>query len=232
MQGTTPGVERGCGRREQGGAYLECGLDPDGAEIWEFLVDPPHPFEVDSTVGQEIIEVNGVAHVFDWIGATHYPWPCDFVEEVRHFGLSRRVSRNFDSERLSRRSRIFCVHGKARYEGDALHGVEEWKKTERCALYQRDGVDTHLNDRGKPCTRKWWWAAEPEESEFHRRRVGDAVYDYVEGAEMPNPEPGIFASFPISNVTVIEADDGSHEDVFDDLRDRTPNEIPVTTSRA
>lgn len=232
MIGTTAGVQRGCGYREQGAAYLECGLDPDGAEIWEFLIDPPHPFEMDSTIGQEIIEVNGVAHVFDWIGATHYPWPCDFIEEVNRFGLSRRISRNFDTDRLSRQSRIFCIHGKARYEGQPIQKPKDFRGESRCALHATTGDRDHLKDRRKPCTRKWWWAAEPSTEGSRIRSVGDVTYEYVEGVQMPDPEPGIFASFPISNLTVIQANDGSHEETHDSLRERTPNEIPVTTSQA
>ncbi len=36
-------VERGCGEREQGGVYAECGLSPYGTPLEYFLIDPPRP---------------------------------------------------------------------------------------------------------------------------------------------------------------------------------------------
>ena len=36
-------VERGCGEREPGGVYAECGLSPSGSPLERFLIDPPQP---------------------------------------------------------------------------------------------------------------------------------------------------------------------------------------------
>ena len=36
-------VERGCGEREPGGVYAECGLSPYGSPLEHFLIDPPMP---------------------------------------------------------------------------------------------------------------------------------------------------------------------------------------------
>lgn len=232
MIGSTEGVQRGCGQREQGAVYLETGLDPDGAEVWEFLVDPPHPFSIDAKLGQELIEVDGTAHVFDWIGQKHYPWPCDFVEEIRRHGLSRRVSRNFDFDRLTRGSRVFCIHGRALYEGHPIQEPKDFEAETRCGLHAQEGDESHLKDRRLPCTRKWWWAATPDVEGSTTRSVGDVTYEYVEGVKMPDPEPAIFAAFPISNLTVIRAKDGSHEDTYDEVREVAPSDIPVTISQA
>jgi hypothetical protein len=235
MIGTTTGIERGCGYREQGGAYLECGLDEDGAPLEEFLIDPPRAFDIDTKIGQELIDVNGTVHIFDWIGSGHYPYVSDFVEEVRRYGVSRRISRNFDLDRLSRESRMILVHKRARFEGHAedrefveTHG--DGLPSRHCAFYEQQGEEAHLDFPTGACTRKWWWDAEPN-AEKYTRKVASFEYGPVLGAEMPDPVPAIFASFPISNVAVIQANDGSHNDLAADLHERNP-QIPVVTTQA
>jgi len=235
MIGTTTGIERGCGYREQGGAYLECGLDEDGAPLEEFLIDPPRAFDIDTKIGQELIDVNGTVHIFDWIGSGHYPYVSDFVEEVRRYGVSRRISRNFDLDRLSRESRMMLVHKRARFEGIDENPSETYPEgpappQKRCAKWAQTGDKAHIDYPTAACTRKWWWDAEANAGDFSREFASFA-YSPVYGAEMPEPKAAIFASFPISNVAVIQANDGSHNDLAADLHERNP-QIPVVTTQA
>jgi hypothetical protein len=247
MTGTTSGVERGCGYREQGGAYVECGLDEDGAPVEEFLIDPPVEYEPDTKIGQELVKRHGTVHVFDWIGSTHYPYTADFVEEVRRYGLSRRISTNLDVSRFSADSRIICIHARARFEGvdedpAVTYGDGPVPPEKRCAKYaQADtpsekAAQAHLEYPTAACTMKWWWDAPPDDKDSERmhRTVASFGYSPVYGVDMPEPVPAVFASFPISNVCVIRADDGSHEETAQQMSDKLPDDanIPLIISEA
>lgn len=236
MVGTTPGVERGCGYREQGAVYLECGLDEDGEPIESFLIDPPTEFEVDAHIGQELIDVNGTTHVFDWIGSSHYEYTADFIEEIRHYGLSRRISRNLEVSRLTPASRILCLHARAYipgYEENEQMGEHEMNHPKRrCGKYHQDGDETHLEYPTGACSRKWWWDAEPTTEGTQTRSVASFSYGPVHGWDVPEPEGAIFLSLPITNFAVIMAEDGSHMDTTDDLRERTGDALPVINSEA
>jgi hypothetical protein len=80
-------VERGCGEREQGGVYAECGLSPYGSPLEHFLIDPPQPLPE----GLDIINkpqlwedpATGITHLLIWIGGEHYEWCSDYIEETR-----------------------------------------------------------------------------------------------------------------------------------------------------
>lgn len=111
-------VPRGCGpARDEGGIYAEVGLSPVGLPLSFFLVDPPIPVSCAALgltpVGVTLIEREGVTHVLDWVGSTHYPNVADFVEETLLFGLSRRLPQTLDFARLGPLSRIILVHGRA-----------------------------------------------------------------------------------------------------------------------
>lgn len=111
------GVERGCGTREPGGIYLECGMSEAGMPVEYFMVDPmpqvPHSFLV-PPIGHTPMEIDGVWHLLDRVGTENYPTPRAFVEEARYYGISRRVSRKFDFERLTKGSHLMLLHSKAR----------------------------------------------------------------------------------------------------------------------
>src|SRR3974390_3419799 len=71
-------VERGCGQREQGGVYAECGLSPYGSPLEDFLIDPPQPLPegLDLINKPQLWEdpATGITHLLIWIGAEHYQW--------------------------------------------------------------------------------------------------------------------------------------------------------------
>lgn len=114
-------VARGCGERTPGGLYIECGLSPVGRPFDDFLVDPPLPLlpGLDATTlanKPRFIRdpADGTAHLVIWIGAEHYPYVSDYIEEARRFGISRKLSpsvlRQQEATGLSLASRMLLVH--------------------------------------------------------------------------------------------------------------------------
>ena len=118
-------VPRGCGEREPGGVYIECGLSDHGLPLEAFLVDPPLPipdgldlinkpqlWQRAAPSGEPVLDVWGqpVYDLLIWIGAEFYPYCPDFIEEVRRFGASRRLNPNLDLSLLSRASRMILAH--------------------------------------------------------------------------------------------------------------------------
>ena len=82
----------------------------------QFLLDFPEDGKTAlglSPIGVQLVERDGVWHILDWIGSEHYPNVADFLEEVRRFGLSRRLAKTVDFSKLTERSKILVgfVHG-------------------------------------------------------------------------------------------------------------------------
>lgn len=226
------GVKRGCGTREQGGAYLEVPLSRNGKPVEHFLIDPPHPLDADalgmSPIGVKLIDdLEGrrtpdgkpLQHVVDWVGAQHYPNVADMVEEIRRFGLSRRIARTKDFARLGPGSRILLAHAHAIIEPDFV----------RDAYYLRGHacpkrLDDHTTETiaGRMCAGLWWEdvvgiSSAPDPTPDRSGRVIRSMpsFSYDCRCRPPRIEPryqlGLFASFPIAQIAVIRADDGSHE---------------------
>ncbi len=119
---------RGCGgSRETGGVYMEVGSEDGGLPMCELIKDPVEFIDPKaiglSPVGVKLIEINGVTHVFDWVGAKHYPNASDFIEEAIRLGISRRISKKEDFSRLTAESRLILVHPKAFIEGGVFQEV-------------------------------------------------------------------------------------------------------------
>jgi hypothetical protein len=111
-------VQRGCGTRTKGSIYLEMGLGDDGVPVEWYLIDPsgyiPEGLDINPRgVAPHVDEKTGVAHIIDWIGKEFYPYTTDFIEEVRCFGMSRKIAPSFPFEILTPRSRHLCVHPRA-----------------------------------------------------------------------------------------------------------------------
>jgi hypothetical protein len=118
-------VPRGCGDREPGGVYAECGLSPRGRPLEEFLIDPPLPIPPGLDLinkpqtwqrllptGEPALDVEGLP-IFDlliWVGAEFYPFCPDYLEETCRYGASRRLNPNLDLSLLSRSSRMILAH--------------------------------------------------------------------------------------------------------------------------
>lgn len=249
--GADPGVQRGCGRRVEGGVYFETATGPDGIAIENFWCDPPAPweYETESKVGQEIVQPNeDVPHVVDHIGTSHYAYPCDLLEEVRVHGLSRRVSKNFDFGRLTPDSRIILIHDRAvatsppacmehaqdkiAEEADTLEQRDRVfrRHRSRCALFETGSTKHIRNPSEHPCTRHWYLDA-PATTGGLTRKVGDTYFQVsTEGDPQIETETGVIASFPIHRLCVIESADGSHSDTRDEIASQSS--IPAVVNDA
>lgn len=154
------GKARGCGSsRDAGGIYLECGDDEGGGlPMWELIQDPVKSVDIKalglSPVGVKLVEVDGVWHVFDWVGAEHYPNAADFIEEAVRLGISRRISRKEDFSKLTSASRLVLVHPRA-----VIAEVPDWLKMRECPCptghVGHDG--SHFN-----CAGSLWHIAHPQ----------------------------------------------------------------------
>ena len=118
-------VPRGCGDREPGGVYAECGLSSRGRPLEEFLIDPPLPIPPGLDLvnkpqtwqrllpsGEPALDGEGLP-IFDlliWVGQEHYPYVPDYLEETSRYGASRRLNPNLDLSLLSRSSRMILAH--------------------------------------------------------------------------------------------------------------------------
>ena len=118
-------VPRGCGDREPGGVYAECGLSSRGRPLEEFLIDPPLPIPPGLDLvnkpqtwqrllpsGEPALDGEGLP-IFDlliWVGQEHYPYVPDYLEETIRFGASRRLNPNLDLSLLSLSSRMILAH--------------------------------------------------------------------------------------------------------------------------
>lgn len=118
-------VPRGCGERESGGVYAESGLSPWGRPLEEFLFDPPLPipegldlvnkpqlWQRVGAEGEAALDQDSLP-IYDllvWVGAEHYPYCCDYLEETRRWGASRRLNPNLDLSLLSQSSRMILAH--------------------------------------------------------------------------------------------------------------------------
>jgi hypothetical protein len=156
-------VLRGCGERSPGAVYIECALSPVGRPFEDFLLDPPLP--VPPGLGADALAnkpqfwtdpASGTVHLLIWIGAEHYPYLPDFVEESRRFGISRKLSPQLlerpEFARLTLASRLILVHPTARnlawmYQSPPL----------RCLKHVPGHTSAAVTtERTGPCLSKTW----------------------------------------------------------------------------
>lgn len=227
--GSKPGVQRGCGYREEGGVYLEVGISDEGEPFESFWADPPVPWDTDTKIGQQLIERDGITHIVDHVGSASYPYPSDVLEEMRSFGLSRRVSKTFDFDRLTPQTRIILVHDRAVADtpaavvehvkeavpretpNDTARRLRFTQHRDRCARWIA-GDETHIaTPKAAPCTRMWYADAESNKEGSALRAIGDCRYQLSTDADLDASfSPGIIASFPLHRLSVIQSADGSH----------------------
>lgn len=133
MSGAIP-VARGCGTRKAGGTYVEVGLSPFGKPLEHFIIDPPFRLTPElrealgiSPIGVSLTEIEpGMVNIMDWVGETYYPNVADFLEEVRNFGLSRRLElQASDFAKITPQSKLFLIHPRAWIDqfNDYYHGI-------------------------------------------------------------------------------------------------------------
>ena len=116
MHLVTSDIDRGCGRRKEGGLYACVPSGPNGRPLEEFIIDPALPWPHGPFQGCQFYErSDGTLDLILWVGAESYPFFPDFAEEGRHHGFSKRVplGKDADYSRLvPYQSRILLVHPK------------------------------------------------------------------------------------------------------------------------
>ena len=146
-------VPRGCGDREPGGVYAESGLSPWGRPLEEFLIDPPLPvpagldlvnktqlWQRTLTSGEPALDAEQLP-IYDlliWVGAEHYKYCPDYLEELRRYGASRRLNPNLDLSLLSGSSRMILAHP------HALNSVWQTQRPPQTCKKEVPGHDTAL----------------------------------------------------------------------------------------
>lgn len=168
------GSARGCGdSREAGGVYMEVGGIGGAIPMYEIIKDPVEPIDPKavglSPVGVKLIEIDGVTHVFDWVGAKHYPNASDFIEEAVRLGISRRISKKEDLSKLTAESRLVLVHPKA-----FITGGESFFADVPCP------TGKHPGDRST-CAGRLWLVGDPGSTDI------TLAEDYV-GPRDPFPD--------------------------------------------
>lgn len=202
--------KRSCGTRQPGGVYAETGMSPHGSPVEDFIVDPHLPFDVAkaglTARGVQLVEIDGVYHVFDIVGKKYYPNVADYVEEVRRMGASRRLASNLDFSKLGPGSKLVLLHEKAIIENHGEYPVPHCPK----------GLE---HPEGEMCAGHWW-------QDFAEKDLDEAIpglgrarsflhFAYRAAARPKDVEPvyrhGIFMMLPISNLAVIKGRNETEE---------------------
>ncbi len=153
------GIKRGCGTRQVGGLYACCGLSPYGKPIEHFIIDPPVFVEYKNF--RAPIQVDD--DLLFWVGEKFYPYPSDFIEEARIYGVSKRIPANFPIEKITSLSKMYFVHPKAI--------IENFKELP-APVYCPKEYDHHFKQE-ECCIGYSYSLAAGEEEE---RQVGDITY--------------------------------------------------------
>jgi hypothetical protein len=184
---------RGCGRRKPGGVYVMSELGSDGVPLEEVMIDPPTPYEGGPFRAPQLVRKNGFVHLVVWVGAEFYEYPCDYIEETRRLGASRRVPVDFPIEELTRSSMMFFIHGKA-----IIDNYEVLPPPEYCPKVNEE----HLNN-DEYCLGHTYQVG-PEA----RRTVGEITYPAFPAkiSERLLFSPGVFLRMPITGIDHILKD--------------------------
>lgn len=191
-------MNRGCGKRKPGGVYICTKLSPHGVPLEEFIIDPPEPYEGEKFRVPIIFEKNGMNHLLFWVGKEFYPFPSDFIEEVRRFGASKRVPVEFPIQKLSVGSLMFFVHPLAIIKNhDMLPPPPLCPKR----------LKSHLSNETYCLGHSYQVAPANAEG---KRKVGDTIYDVTPFASDAPLEfaPGIFLRLPITDIDHVVYKDG------------------------
>ena len=237
MIGAVGNCVRGCGKRQRGGIYMETGLAPagQGKPLEYFIICPPHKVNMVklglTPISPLVFQKEGVWHVMDFVGEKYYPNVADMLEEIRHFGLSRRMGKDMNFKKLTAQSRILLVHRKAYMD----HNDPYWRdyRVIPGLPHQPCPKEMQMHDALPEASKKtkyvqvmcaglYWQDLELKDTECEAenerdvvRKVGDTTYNGALQPESIGPEyyPAMFASFPISRLVVVEDPvENLHED--------------------
>ncbi len=198
--------QRACGKRVAAGVYAETRLSDQGQPIESFILDPPVPVDPAAlgltAVGPQLIEIDGVWHIFDIVGRKYYHYVADMIEEVRRKGASRRLPRTLDFAKLSPESSLVLIHAKA-----VIENYEGYPQPPAMMCPHLK----HLSRLEEVCAGLWWHDI-PEgdldrvETGFYQRSIPGGVtyraHPRPEGVQ-PDYQHGIFMRLPVTNLTVI-----------------------------
>ncbi len=180
--------------------------------------------------GVMLFEVEGVWHILDWVGSSHYPNVADFVEEVRQMGMSRRLPKTLAFERLTLESRHFLVHSRAIVAHPEMYRVPHVEPDTddttgrgpyRCPHNipsHAAGVEVGETLHHPMCAGIWWEDLDPCEyvgdgqDRKAKRRIPSGTYEGLGPPVEPRMReylPGMFAAFPVWNLQVVRG--GEHE---------------------
>lgn len=232
---------RGCGERVPGGVYAESGLSEHGSPIEHFLIDPPRPippgldlvnkpqmWQRMNAAGQPEVDESGMP-IYDLlihVGAEHYPFVPDFVEEARRLGVSRRLNSNMDLSLFSLSSRMLLAHPKAiPVSWRDLTPPEECRKHlpgHDMASYRDQALDAaHDAQRPGPCIFKLWQLIPliPQDGGNHiplegqeaaLRSIGSTIYPFwPSGEDVKGWGEGFILNVPLTGIALIRREDGT-----------------------
>jgi hypothetical protein len=120
-------IKRGCGWPVAGKIYMSVPATEEkggfyGTPIWDFVVCPTAPlgtFEISAQgmtdVSRQCTNAEGkeIFDIWDWIGASNYPNPTDWLLEADKFGFHQLIERTFPFEKLTPESMYLAVHPRA-----------------------------------------------------------------------------------------------------------------------
>lgn len=213
------GIKRGCGTRVTGGLYICCGLSPYGKPIEHFIVDPPVYVEYKNFRTPILIEND----LLLWVGAEHYPYPSDFIEEARAFGISKRIPVNFPVEKITVMSKMYFIHSRA-----IVKNYREFPPP----IYCPGNHEPHFNQ--EDCCIGYSYSLSATDEEI--RKIGDTeyrVYPFKEKSEIePEYVQGIFLALPVTHFDFVVGDrpDITLLDRAKLISERT--ELPVNIEKA
>ena len=238
-------IHRGCGLRIAGGIYATATgeITYQNIPIHQFLQCPPMPVNP-ADIGlaaQGILVKEGTAYnrpglwdIFDWIGASHYPYVPDFIEEGKRYGFSRRIPEsapihllNTDSLHIMGHPRAILSNPHAFYKGRLGHeacpkDIEQHNLSDlnqdSCIALLYEAIGDLPEDIADPRDHTRFFPLDPTKNQF----------DYQVGYPIEKPEWqfGIFMTMRISALEVIEDPFSDKDQAAMDLLEQSGTNIP------
>lgn len=237
MENVQP-VVRGCGTRKKGGCYAELPVGEHGSPLETFLLDPVWRMSPErlqafgiGSINQVLLEAAERNIIFDTVGAGYYPNPTDWLEEVRLFGMSNRITLPPSQlAKVDKETRIVFIHKYAAIQ-PYEHTKELMQRKEisladeytfdHCPFNRLDHY--HFPEGKKPkepwtfwdCAGWMWKSVTPTskkdevEGLWILRAMPSFKYTAIIAPKGLTYEPAAFISLPIARLVVInDPEDG------------------------